>query len=285
MTTGSAHAPFEGLAGLYAVGALNANDRRSFEKHIELCRSCVGEVMSLLPVAHVLTRAVPYHDPPFELRDRVIQAITGVSSAAKANDPTFKKISGTTDRPRRKGSRVGRVLFNLSAVLCLAIAGGLGWYASQQVNLARALQENLDVANNRAILAELQAATAQQVARESSQRADILAAEDLVMILLESQPAAPDARGRAYWSAGRGIVLTAMGLPPVPPGRTYHLWFVPATNPVSGGSLSLDNAGRIAATVHAPDGVTAPVPMAVTLEPNEAGAAPSGEVYFLGRPN
>lgn len=285
MTTGSAHAPFEGLAGLYAVGALNADDRRSFEKHIELCRSCVGEVMSLLPVAHVLTRAVPYHDPPPQLRDRVIQAIVGVSSEVKVNDLTSKKSSGTRDRPRRKGSRAGRVLFNLLAVLCLVIAGGLGWYASQQVNLVRSLQENLDAANNRAVLAEFQAATAQQVARESRQRADILAAEDLVIILMESQPAAPDARGRAYWSTSRGIVLTAMGLPPVPEGRTYHLWFVSATNPVSGGSLFLDNDGRIAATVHAPDGVTAPVPMAITLEPDGAGAAPSGEVYFLGRPN
>ena len=285
MTTVPTHAPFEGLAGLYAVGALNADDRRVFEKHIELCRGCVDEVMSLLPVAHVLTRAVPYHDPPPRLRSRVIKAITGAPQAAKVDDLLLKGSSDPTDRPRSKGSRVGRALFNLAAVLCLAAAGGLGWYASQQVNLARALEENIDAANNRAILAELQVATAQQVARESSQRADILAAEDLVTMSLAGQPAAPDARARVHWSADHGILLTAMGLPPTPPRGTYHLWFVPRTNPVSGGSLSLDDTGRIAATVYAPDGVTAPVPMAVTLEPQGAGEAPSGEVYLLGRPN
>ena len=57
------------------------------EEHIELCRGCVDEVMSLLPVAHVLTRAVPYHDPPPRLRARVIQAIPGAPPAAPV-DPS-----------------------------------------------------------------------------------------------------------------------------------------------------------------------------------------------------
>ncbi len=185
-------APFDGLAGLYAVGALNADDRRAFEEHIELCRGCVDEVMSLLPVAHVLTRAVPYHDPPPRLRARVIQAITGAPPAAPVDHLPLQRPSDPIDKPRQQGGGVGRALFNLAAVLCLVAAGGLGWYASQQVNLARALEENLDAANQRAILAELQVASAQQVARESSQRADILAAGDLVTMTLAGQPAAPD---------------------------------------------------------------------------------------------
>ena len=287
MTTDPAHAPFDGLAGLYAVGALNADDRRAFEEHIELCRGCVDEVMSLLPVAHVLTRAVPYHDPPPRLRARVIQAITGAPPAAPVDDLPLQRPSDPMDKPRQKGGGVGRALFNLAAVLCLVAAGGLGWYASQQVNLARALEENRDAANQRAILAELQVATAQQVTRESSQRADILAAGDLVTMTLAGQPAAPDASARIHWSADHGAVLTATGLPPVPAGQTYHLWFVPAASPVSGGPLTLDDgdAGRIFAAVQAPDGVTVPVPMAVTLEPDVVGEAPSGEVYLLGRPN
>ena len=44
--------PFSGLAGLYALGALNADERNDFETHIETCQSCVDEVMTLLQVSH-----------------------------------------------------------------------------------------------------------------------------------------------------------------------------------------------------------------------------------------
>ena len=43
--------PFSGLAGLYALGALNADERNDFETHIETCQNCVDEVMTLLPVS------------------------------------------------------------------------------------------------------------------------------------------------------------------------------------------------------------------------------------------
>ena len=73
METNPTNDPFSGLAGLYALGALNADERKDFETHIETCQNCVNEVMKLLPVSHALTRAVPYHEPSVQLIEKTQQ--------------------------------------------------------------------------------------------------------------------------------------------------------------------------------------------------------------------
>jgi len=284
MTNDQDHARLKRLAGFYALGALTSSDRALFEEHMETCRSCVDEVMSLLPVSHLLTRAVPYYEPPPELKERVYYSVTGTPPAKDVDD--FQVRSGKTSTvtvPSNK-SGIGRILANLMVLIFLAAAIGIGWYASQQVNLVQALKENLDAANQRATISELQAAAAQQITREANERTNIFSASDLVTMSLVSQPAAPDARARVHWSAKNGVLLTVSGLPSVPAGLTYHLWFVPAMTPLSGGPLPIDDAGRIAARVDPPNGVTELVPVAITLEPVGARETPSGEVYFLGRP-
>ena len=273
--------PFSGLAGLYALGALDADERKDFEKHIETCQNCVNEVMTLLPVSHALTRAVPYHEPSLQLRKRVVQSLTGVSS-----DEDFDRNKSQPHTVQSNAGRTNnrRFLFNVSAMIFLVAAGGLGWYASQQVNFARSLEENLDAANQRAILAETQTEAALQLARESNERADLFSSDVLITMPLTAQPTAPNAKGRVFWSNTTGIVLTVTELPPAPAGRTYHIWFVPVETPVSGGPLTLDSTGRVITTVEAPSEVVAPVPVAVTLEPEGNMTNPTGEVYFLGRP-
>ena len=47
----------------------------------------------------------------------------------------------------------------------------------------------------------------------------------------------------------------------------------------------MDEAGGIAAVVTLPEGVTEPVPMAVTVEPSGGVEMPTGPVYLLGRPS
>lgn len=279
--TNPANDPFSGLAGLYALGALNADERKDFETHIETCQNCVDEVMALLPVSHALTRAVPYHEPPVQLRERVTQSITGVSSAENSDR---NKSQPRTVQSNSSQTKNRRFLFKMLAMILLVAAGALGWYASQQVNFARSLEENLDAANQRAILAETQTDAALQLLRESSQQADLFSSDNLIPMRLTAQPAAPNAQGRVFWTGTNGIALTVTGLPPAPVGRAYHLWFVPVDTPVSGGPLTLDSTGRVMTNIEAPDEVVVPVAVAITLEPEGDMINPTGEVYFLGRP-
>ncbi|MCE2540255.1 MAG: anti-sigma factor [Acidobacteria bacterium] len=333
--------PTRNLAGLYALGALNASERAAFEAHLEVHRESVDEVLSLLPVARGLALAVSPHEAPAELRARVIESVTGAplpdpvdnggrsepvdagggaepadeaGSAAHAagagkrptllettaplaptppleerkqpaSKPTEQEPTPAMPKPtpgaQKKGGRWA--LLSLAAG-SLVVAGGLGLFAARQANLAAALQENLDAANTQARIAELETAAAQRVADGLRGGARVLTASDVQPLDLDGQPVAPDARGRLFWSTTEGGLLTATGLPPVPPGRVYQLWLIPDASPLSAAILSADAEGRVMAAVTPPEGVTGPVPAAVTLEPAGGAATPGGEVYLLGRP-
>lgn len=186
-----------------------------------------------------------------------------------------------TPTVQKKGGRWG--LPSLAAG-SLVVAAGLGWFAARQADLATALQENLDAANTQARMAELETAAAQRVADGLRGGARVLTATDVQPLDLDGQPVAPDARGRLFWSASEGGLLTATGLPPVPPGRVYQLWLIPDASPQSAAVLSADAEGRVMAVVTPPEGVTGPVPAAVTLEPTGGATTPGGDVYLLGRP-
>ena len=248
MNKSEQHEPFEGAASLYTMGALCEADRRKLEEHLDTCRECVEEVMSLLPLAQGLAQSVPVRELPVALRSRVIEAVTNetpdkiVSASAGGGeiDP------GSVDKP---SSRIGQFLYCLAVTLCLVTAGGLGWYAAEQVNLARDLQVEIDTATLRMTVAQLAATTAQQAVEDLRHQAVILAAPDLTSILLEGQPVAESASGRAFLSLSRGIVLTVADLPPLPEGRIYQLWFVTPPNPINAGFLQVDGRARLFATI------------------------------------
>ena len=337
--------PTHELAGLYALGALNAGERAAFDAHLEAHRESVDEVLSLLPVTRRLVWAAPPHEPPAGLRERVVRSVTGApppepnppgriqrpaaarravtgapppepnppgriqrpAAARRAvtgapppepNPPlqqvapivpktasTVPKTTPAMPKPtptaQKKGGR--RALLALAAGSLIA-AAGLGLWGSRQANLATALQENLDAANTQARIAELETASALRTADALRDGARVLTATDVRTLDLTGQPAAPDARGRLFWSAGEGGLLTATGLPPAPPGLVYQLWLIPDTTPVRAALLQVDAEGRAMAAATTPDGVTEAFPAAVTLEPAGGAATPGGDVYLLGRP-
>ena len=277
------HQPFDGLAVLYAAGALRARERAEFEEHLEACRECVQEVMSLLPVTHGLARAVPPRDAPATLRGRVLEA---VAPKLDTSPKSASAVSAGVDaRPPTPRTRAVSVFLGLATAASVLLAFGFGWFAWQQFSLARTLQGELDAALQRAQLAELEASIARQTMAETQQLTLVLAAPDLFVILLEGEPVAPEASGRAFWSSSRGLVFTAAGLPALPAGRVYQLWFVPGAAPVSAGLLTPDGAGRVAVTVEIPVEVGEPAPMAVSIEPEGGVAAPTGDLYLLGQPS
>ena len=300
------------LASLYALGALNATDRAKFEAHIEMCTSSVEEVTSLLPVTHGLAAAAPPREAPAAMRARVLGAITRESPPAAVeqtagsedrNAPMAARVTPATaddltipadaaDEPAGAVEpgmeRAGRAILWLITVASLGAAGWMGWQWMQQMTYSQALQENLDAANLQAIQSEEAAGEALETVNALRAQVAILAATDVETLYLEGQPAAPGASALWITSETAGTLFSAAGLPPPPPGSTYQLWFVSDGAPLSGGTLAVDDAGRIAASVTPPlqngTGRIPLVAMAVTLEPEEGMAAPTGEVYLLGRP-
>ena len=113
----------------------------------------------------------------------------------------------------------------------------------------------------------------------------VMSADDLVRVDLAGQPAAPDARARAFWSRSRGMIFTASRLPALPSGRTYQLWIISGETPVGAGLLRPSPDGTVQAAFSTPPGLVTAAAFAVTIEPDGGVATPTGDKYLVGLVN
>ena len=271
------HAPFEGLASLYALGALSEADRTAFETHLELCLECVTEVKSLLPVTHALVHGAPPLDAPGALRARVLGQVTGTVPAPLDEPDTPTPV--VTPPRRRPGP-----LFWLAATLLIAAVGLGGRHVAglnRQIDRLRAtaatatgLLERLDV----------ELGTARTAVAEREAVLALVTGADVQRLDLAGQPLAPRASARVLWNDAAEMVFIATGLPSLPAGDVYQLWFVLPDAPVSAALLEPDDDGDATVTLEVPAIVTLPAVMAMTVEPAGGVEAPTGDLYLLGQP-
>ena len=132
------------LAAAYALDALDAEDRWTYERHLDTCDRCREEVAALRDSAVELAYAAEGPEPPPDLRDRILEA-------ARAEP------RGATVVPMRR-----RWLFPATAVAAVAAACaaiGLGLWANslrdgpaQRVVAVQGAPGQLVVSEDRALL-------------------------------------------------------------------------------------------------------------------------------------
>jgi anti-sigma-K factor RskA len=257
--------------GVYVLGLLDSAERREFEQHLETCAECREEVRSLGGVAGALPMAAPQVDPPPSLRAKVLAATGGQRPSSVVPLP-----------PQRQAVSWVSHAGWLSAAALFVISAGLGLYAWSLGQQIDGLRSRLADAIARLERSEQQVTVASRAASTAEGRLAVLLAPDMRQVDLQGQPVAPRASGRAFWSRSRGLVLTAANLPPLPQGRTYQLWMVTATAPISAGVLSPDPSGDVAQTFATPADIPTPAAIALTIEPEGGLPAPTGEKYLVG---
>ncbi|WP_405654812.1 anti-sigma factor domain-containing protein [Streptomyces sp. RK9] len=232
------------LAVPYALDALDPQETRRFERHLEGCSRCTDEVRALAADTVRLARAASVPAPP-DLRDRILTAVRATEQEAPEPAVVVRERGGA---PARGRAPVLVALAASAAVLALVAVGILA------LALGRA-DDRLD--EERAAAREI---------------AHVLAAPDA------RAADARDARGRGLGvvaSRARGqAVVTPSRLGSPPDGRAHQLWVMRAgAAPRSLGLLDGETpvvaddlrggAGSLAVTVE-PDGgsvrpTTAPV--------------------------
>lgn len=265
-------------SALYALGALGEAERSRFEEHLETSMDCVREVKSLLPVAHHLPETALPIDPPPALRERVLREVAGWTPAPPEPGPAARGEPVT-----RPSARLGP-LFWLVALLLVAVAGGGGSYVAALHRQIADLQADAQSANTRADILELEATVADLEAARRDEVIAIAIDPTVRSLTLAGQPLAPVGAGRALWNESGMMAFLATGLPPLPEGNTYQLWFVTRGAPPIGAALLLpEPSGSVTATLQVPEGVT-PEAMAVSIEPAGGVSQPTGDVYLLSEP-
>ena len=269
------------LAPAYALGALDAEDRRMFERHVAECEACTAEVRAFSEVAAALATAVPQVTPPPEVRDRVVTAVRESAVMPPVGTSTVLPIRA---RERKSPVRIHRSQMDwLAYAALLAVTVGLGGYSLSLRARVADLEVRLADATSRTLLATRAMADAQRVALQTQSTVDVLTAPDLARIDLAGQATAPSARARALWSRERGMVFTASNLPQLAEGRVYQVWVVTADARISAGLIMPDESGRTTAVFATPPDIPPPVAVAVTLEPAGGVPQPTGAFYLLGK--
>ena len=284
------HTPFDQLSALYAVGALSEDDRTVFEAHLEVCLECVREVKSLLPVARGLVYGVPPLEAPAALRTRVLGQVTGTAPAPRDTQAaSLDTVFSAVDEPDMppiviKPTRGPGALFWLAATLLIAAAGLGGWYMTEVDREIEGLRAAVDTATRRAERAQTAVEASRAAAAEREAVLAIVTGSDVQQLELAGQPLAPRASARALWNEAADMVFIATGLPSLPSGDIYQLWFVLPDAPVSAALVEPDLGGEATVLLDVPDNVTLPAVMAMTVEPAGGVPAPTGEIYLLWQP-
>jgi anti-sigma-K factor RskA len=68
----------------YMLGALEPGEAAEFERHLASCKSCQGEVDWFTAAVEVLPEAVERHEPPPQLRERLMKDVRADARAAAA---------------------------------------------------------------------------------------------------------------------------------------------------------------------------------------------------------
>ncbi|MFJ6948103.1 anti-sigma factor domain-containing protein [Streptomyces wuyuanensis] len=248
-------------AGAYVLHALPEDERRAFEEHLASCASCAREVAALSDSAVRLAQPVTA-EPPDHLRRRVLERIAVTPQAPYAPRVPRERPEAEVPHARPAGepvpalvprSPVPRIL-QLALAACTALAVAFGGVAAWQYQAAEQARSQLHRAEDR-----------------YAGVADVLAAPD---VELHTQQLADGGTGTIAVSRSQdAAVFFATGVPPLPVGQTYALWFSEDGSYRPAGLVSGAEAQDMQMLNGPVSGATA---VGITIEPVGGSSQPTG---------
>lgn len=275
----STHEHFAEDLALYALDALQGEDRLRLEQHLAECAACRLELEQLRGDTALLALSATGPRPPARARQRLLDAVAGeakagaVSSTPSTSLPLRQPQGGLPGKEREKhGTSV-------------SWWGWLGWAATAAVVIfALALwRENSALRQSLASAASHSEESQREMDELRKIAAPILEPE-AQRVTLVSAKAPPQPQGKAFYLKNRSsLVFLANNMPALPPQKAYELWLIPKSGaPIPAGVFKPDAHGS-ASVVNPPlpAGVEAKA-FAITIE-NEAGSsAPTSAIVMSG---
>lgn len=250
------HDEWAGSAAAYALGALDAEERVAFERHLASCAACRAEVVELREAAAMMAYAAPSRDVPRdELRERVLREARDVRPIASA---------------RSRGP--GRTIVPwLAAAACLTLAAVAGMGLRSERGQRERLASMLD-------------SVQMDLAVRDSTIAAFLGPEVHVVSL---SPTGEKPSMRVFWNHTRNVfIVTAFNIPRAPDGKTYQLWAIRKDQqPLSMGTFNTDANGRATAILAVAGNITEGGFIdlcGLTMEPVGGSAQPTEQPRLVG---
>ncbi len=255
---------------LYALGALDADEKAAIESHLLSCDECKRKLAEAQGRIAALGLSAPLVPPPPQAREQLLRRIqTGAQSAAPSR---AEIIPARGERDTRLGGSPSARRwdwFFAPAFAALLVTTGLLWV--QNVRLDKQLE---------GLRATLQ--KQQRQIEENGHLAHLLGAKDTVTVSLEPMPGMPKGAVSVMYNAKMGELMYDGWIDPPPSDKSYQLWVVPMEGaPISAGVFNPATSDEAHWMTKVPAGVAAKA-FAVTLEPAGGMPQPTGPKVFVG---
>jgi anti-sigma-K factor RskA len=250
---------------LYALGALEGEEKQEIESHISACNDCARKLAQAQGRIAMLALAAPSVAPSAAVKQRLMSQIRAERTAVP------NRADRQTATRDRSGGMFGRwwtaVLVPVGAAL--AIATVFLWNENRQ------LSQQLGALHSTMQQEHQQLDQAREVA-------DLLASSDTITVALAQQPGMPAGSAHVSYNPKTGVLMYDGALAPAPADKSYQLWLVPVNGkPISAGvfnpALGLPDHWMVGL----PAG-TAPKAFAVSLEPAGGVPQPTGPMVLVG---
>lgn len=265
MTT--AHEELLALIPSYALGALEGDELRELERHLEEgCDQCDRELLESTLQVEALAESVATEQPSELVKVRLERELDRRQAAATPGTPTSR----------------GPSPWLRAAVFALALV--TGWSLWAQLGLRGELEEQRarrDAATQRLARVEAELDRTQAMLHRLARAGGIVSAPDGQNVLLAGLAPTPNAQGRTFVDpATRDAVFYATDLPALTDDRTYQLWFIADGTPVSAGIFDVDDDGSAMVLVEDTAALDQIQLWAVTIEPAGGVPQPTGEMVL-----
>jgi hypothetical protein len=264
--TADAHIPQEDLA-LYALQALSEEEASAVRVHLKGCDVCRNEAAELSGDLALVALSAEERPLPEGAHERLMARIA-VDAKQEGREAAKPVVSIADTKPARPVySSIPWAAVAAMLVFAFALIMKIG-------DMHRELQQKSDQ-------------LAQQAAASSrAQRVlDVLTASSAQRVLLTAAKTKPAPSARAVYLAASGsLIFQANDLDPLPTGKAYELWVIPANGkaPIPAGLFRPDAAGSASVILPPlPTGVPAKA-FGVTVERAEGSDTPTAPILLAG---
>jgi anti-sigma-K factor RskA len=248
---------------LYALGALEDDEKDAIESHVSSCSECAKKLAEAQGRMALLAFGVPRVEPSPRVKERLMRQLHATADSPGVGRGAIK--------PERAGGFFGHrwTAVLVPVVAALALATIVLWSRNMQLDRQ---------------IVDLRSSMRQQQKQLDDARTaeDLMSAQDTVVVALAAQRNVPQGSARVLYNARLGVMFYEGKLGPAPAGKSYQLWLVPVSgNPVSAAVFNAESAPSNTFTTKFPQGTTAKA-FAVTLEPSGGRAQPTGPFVLVG---
>ena len=249
---------------LYALQALSTEESAVVREHLSECEVCRAVISKLQGDLAMVALSADQQPLPAGARERFLQRLE--SEVDRGTLQSKKSDPIAIDRGRTgKLSWLGWA----AAAAALIVAAWLGF----EVNSLRSRLQESDQK-----IAALQASELR-----AKQVSEVLTAPAAQRIVLTAPKTTPAPTGRVvYLASSGGLILQANNLAPVPSGKTYELWVIPADGsaPIPAGLFRPDATGNGSVLLpEIPQGVKAKA-FGVTMEDAAGSKTPTAPILL-----